>query len=197
MNFFKKIKNELKSRKKKRRQRRYHLGRYSYFSNQFSIGDKRTTIGAFCSIAKDVKIGLTSHPTNWLSTHQFQYLGWQDINFSPKLSYVYSKPVTIGNDVWIGDSAIILDGVCISDGAIIASGAVVTKDVPPYAIVGGVPAKVIRYRFPAPIIERLLATKWWEKDIELIKTLPFDDVDACLNILEKKEQLVDKNEKTN
>lgn len=78
-----------------------------------------------------------------------------------------------------------MDGVHIADGAIIAAGAVVTKDVPPYAIVGGVPAKIIKYRFDEETIRRLLAVKWWDKDINFIKRLPFNDINKCLDILEK------------
>ena len=81
----------------------------------------------------------------------------------------FKAQIEIGNDVWIGDSAIIMDGVKIGDGSIIAAGAVVTKDVPPYAIVGGVPAKIIRYRFDEDDINFLLELSWWEKDKKWIK----------------------------
>lgn len=81
----------------------------------------------------------------------------------------FKRQIEIGNDVWIGDSVLILDGVKIGDGAVLAAGAVVTADVPPYAIVGGVPAKVIRYRFNEDEIEHLIKLKWWDKSEQWIK----------------------------
>lgn len=91
--------------------------------------------------------------------------------------------VVIGNDVWIGAYAKIVEGVRIGDGAVIAAGAVVTKDVPPYAIVGGVPAKIIKYRFEEKQIKQLLELKWWNKDIAWLKTHAekFRDVQELLN----------------
>ena len=90
-----------------------------------------------------------------------------------KLDIDYTKsinnPVTIGNDVWIGANVCILPGISIGDGAVLAAGAVITKDVPPYAIVGGVPAKVIKYRFSEDIIKKLLKIKWWNWEEEKVK----------------------------
>lgn len=94
--------------------------------------------------------------------------------------------VKIGNDVWIGGKVIILRDVTIGDGAIIAGGAVVTKDVPPYAIVGGVPARVLRYRHPQHIIDRLLAIKWWDYEPMGLSGLDFADVAACLDGIEER-----------
>ena len=95
--------------------------------------------------------------------------------------------VTIGNDVFIGVNVTILSGVCIGDGAIVAAGAVVTKDVPPYAIVGGVPARIIKYRFDEDSIKKLLSMKWWNfNDKELMKLVDFvDDVQNLLEVYEK------------
>lgn len=129
------------------------------------------TIGRYCSVAQYVDIAPARHPSTWLSISARQYVdGYLSFDkFSGQktkcLDFKMFKPVTIGNDVWIGTGAVIMGGVNIGDGAIIASGAVVTHDVPPYAIVGGVPAKVIRFRFDQEIIKRLLELRWWEYDI--------------------------------
>src|SRR5690606_20491270 len=106
--------------------------------------------------------------------------------------------IHIGNDVWIGAGAIVLDGASIGDGAIVAAGSVVTKPVPAYAIVAGVPAKLVRMRFPDPIVERLLAEKWWRFDASSLSGLPFDDPVRALDELQSRisagtvhERLVD------
>lgn len=94
------------------------------------------------------------------------------------------KPLPIiGNDVWIGFGATVLNGVTIGDGAIIAAGAVVTKDVPPYAIVGGNPAHVIKYRFSKEVVEKLLALQWWNYGSDILDGLPIDDVEKALPML--------------
>lgn len=151
------------------------IDEYSYVNNNSNIISGK--IGKYCSIGYGVDIGMFEHPTNMVST-------------SPKIydefDCIKSIPI-IGNDVWVGSKATVLQGVKIGDGAIIAAGAVVTKDVPPYAIVGGVPAKIIKYRFNKEIIKKLLEIKWWEKDkswIDERKKL-FIDVDKLINEYEK------------
>jgi len=129
-------------------------------------------IGKFCSIGPNVRIGPGKHPTNMVSTFPafFSVRGQGQIIFADSDGYFEETgKVKIKNDVWIGASAIIMDNITIGDGAIIAAGAVVTKDVPPYAIVGGVPAKVIKFRFSEDTIEQLLSSKWWDHDIEWYK----------------------------
>ena len=127
------------------------------------------TVGAFCSIAGNVSFmcsGGTHSP--WAAT-TFPIYSRMMASADPTENGGKPGGVTIANDVWIGRSAIIMPGVHIADGAIVGSGAVVTKDVPPYAIVGGNPAKLIRYRFSEDIIAKLLAIRWWEWTDEKIK----------------------------
>jgi acetyltransferase-like isoleucine patch superfamily enzyme len=129
-------------------------------------------IGKFSSIGADVLIGLGKHPSrDFVSTHPIFYspLCQAQITFASTPFYQEVESVKIGNDVWIGTRAVILDGVTIGDGAIVAAGAVVTKDVPAYAIVGGVPAKVIRYRFEPEDIEFLQQYRWWSKDVDWLR----------------------------
>lgn len=178
------------SKEKRHAVRRYFsgvndlLGRHSYVGSNFSCGDSRTKIGSFCSIAANVMICPTQHPLHFLSTHPYTYL--PDYALKGQKSFYdfrHSKPAVIGNDVWIGQNAVIMDGVEIGDGAVVASGAVVTRNVPPYAIVGGVPAKIIKYRFDEETVAALLELKWWELPDEDILKLPANDVGACLRML--------------
>ena len=144
------------------------IGKYSYIGNNSFVCD--TDIGNFTSISTDCYIGGTSHPIDWVSTSPV-FHKWENImkkNFARHEFNIF-KRTYIGNDVWIGDSALVMDGVKIGDGAIIAAGAIVTKDVPDYAIVGGVPAKLIRYRFKEDEIDYLLNLKWWDKPESWIK----------------------------
>lgn len=121
-------------------------------------------IGSFCSIARGVEIQEYDHPVHLPSTYYMR----KNV-FGEKVLEVSSKgPIVIGNDVWIGAQSIILSGVNIGDGAIIAANSVVTRDVPPYAIVGGVPAKVLKMRFPSDVINEISKLKWWEWDTDTI-----------------------------
>ncbi len=126
--------------------------------------DRYTKIGRYCSIAADVHVFNRNHPMDFKSMHAFF--------FNPALKFtdrdlVEYTPLEIGNDVWIGHGAIILPHVTtIGDGAVIGAGAVVCINVPPFAVVVGNPARVVRYRFPRETIEQLLKEKWWEKDIK-------------------------------
>lgn len=138
---------------------------YTYIGGESKI--QNTSIGKFCSLGPELRIGLGRHPIHLKSTFpgfysdNHGYYGVDKEYNNEESSYL---PVKIGNDVWIGTRAMILDGVTIGDGAIVAAGAVVTKDVPPYAIVGGVPAKIIKYRFDKHEIGRMLETKWWNNE---------------------------------
>jgi len=146
------------------------LGDFTYIAGNTNIS--RTKIGKFCSIGPDCKIGLGKHPTkDFVSTHPifFSTLKQAQITFADKNYFEEFENISIGNDVWIGANVIVVDGVKIGDGVIVAAGSVVTKEIPPYAIVGGVPAKVIKYRFEKNEIEKLLELKWWDMDIEYFK----------------------------
>ncbi|MBS9903566.1 CatB-related O-acetyltransferase [Vibrio alginolyticus] len=132
----------------------------------------RADIGKYCSIGSDSKVGgLGIHPTNYISTHPIFYSNKKQcgISFTDQSTIAEFERTIIGNDVWVGSNCIILDGVTIGDGSIIAAGSVVTKNVSPYAIVGGVPAKVIRYRFNEEDIETLLNIKWWDESIDRLQ----------------------------
>lgn len=139
------------------------IGNYSYCNRNVLI--QNATIGNYCSIASEVIVGLGNHPLNLFSTATIFYKSKNTLNIKlldKDYEFDEYKPIIIENDVWIGTRAIIMDGITIGTGAVIAAGAVVTKDVPPYAIVAGVPAKILKYRFDANQIERLLESKWWE-----------------------------------
>ena len=125
-------------------------------------------IGKFCSIGKNVQILMGGeHHTEWCTTYPFNVLMWNHFGASERLTKTKGD-AWIGNDVWIGQDAKILSGVRIGDGAVIGTGAVVAKNVRPYEIVGGVPAKVIRLRFDPDDIHTLLALKWWDWSVEKI-----------------------------
>jgi acetyltransferase-like isoleucine patch superfamily enzyme len=122
-------------------------------------------IGRYCSIGPEVMAGLGAHPLTFPSTHPafFSSLGQSNVIFQEK-SFTYELPrsIEIGHDVWIGARAIIFGGVQLGTGSVVAAGAVVTKSVPPYAVVAGVPARIIKYRFSQDKIDSLLSSGWWE-----------------------------------
>jgi acetyltransferase-like isoleucine patch superfamily enzyme len=138
------------------------IGKHTYIQKSSTVVNAE--VGKFCSIASFVSIGPGVHKIDGVTTHPAFYLKNTPLllTFSDTDIFESSKRTIIGNDVWIGEKAIILDGVSIGNGAVIASGAVVHKDVPPYAIFGGVPAKLIRYRFSEEIILKLLQSEWWD-----------------------------------
>lgn len=129
-------------------------------------------IGKFCSIAANVRINALEHPIERLTSHKmtyrpneyFRHIGL-DADYR---AYRQSKRVSIGNDVWIGHGAVIMPGIAIGHGAVIGANAVVTRDVDNYTIVAGSPARPIRSRFPAAIIERLLKLQWWDWPLAMI-----------------------------
>ena len=176
------------------------IGAFSYAVSGYAYG---THIGRYCSIAREVNIGQFNHTMDWLSTSPFQFE--QKFTFATGAGFEYkseydatlpdpalsaqarrdlTRTTTIGNDVWIGHAAVIIAGVTIGDGAVIGANAVVTKDVEPYEIVGGVPAKRIRFRFTAAQRKRLLKVKWWQYATWQLAGVPFSDVDAALTEIE-------------
>ena len=147
-----------------------YLDDFTYIASNTKIS--KTSVGKFCSIGPDCSIGLGKHPSDtFVSTHPifFSPLKQAQITFVDRNYFNEYENITIGNDVWLGTDVIVVDGVNISDGAIVAAGSVVTKDIPPYAIVGGIPAKIIKYRFEKDEIEDLLEMKWWDCDVEYLK----------------------------
>ena len=179
-----------------RGQSKYNLGKRTYIAENSQILNKNTTVGKFCSIAGHVIIGLGRKNLTTLSTHGFQYTHkcerlWGDL-ITPLDNVIKpceNKPNKIGNDCWICHASTIMDGIEIGDGAVVAAGAVVTKDVPPYAVVAGVPAKVVKYRFEQPIIDKLLELKWWDYPEDFIVRLPFEDIEKCIEVLEENRHL--------
>lgn len=174
--------------------RSLQIGCYTYIVGPSRFGNV-SALGRYCSVAPDVSLGPYDHPTDWLSTSPFQYSrskfafsDWhREFKFTRRTADTdrskFSEPVVIGNDVWIGAGAVILNGVTIGDGSIVAAGSVVTKSIPPYSIVGGVPAKVIRMRFGDALIRTLLDLQWWRYDARDLSGLPFDSPEKAIDLL--------------
>lgn len=148
------------------------LGRFTYIASDTTVIG--ATVGRFCSIGPEVKVGgFGRHPVSWASTHPLFYsnLSQANLSFYNVSQYEESGRVSIGNDVWIGAGARILDGVSIGDGAVIAAGAVVVKSVEPYQVVGGIPARLIKYRHSLEIAKSLQNIRWWDWDLKRLEEM--------------------------
>lgn len=145
------------------------IGHYSYIGVNSRINNSE--IGAFCSIASEVYIGLEEHTISYISTSPIFTERCNGTGHSWIKNDVVSpsKHTIIGNDVWIGFRALVKAGVTIGNGAIIGAGAIVTHNIPPYAIVAGIPARIIKYRFSNPVINKLNSTAWWNVDDTVLK----------------------------
>lgn len=168
------------------------------FCNLSGGSINNVAVGRYCSLAAGVVLGPHEHPTNWLTTSRIGYYpqvnDWDEMMLGEDAPSVHKRkrpfagscPVTVlGPDVWIGNGAFVKAGVTIGAGAIIGARATVLRDVPPYGIVVGTPGRVLRLRFPEPVVERLLASEWWRYSIYDLFDAPFDDVERALDVIEE------------
>ena len=160
-----------------RNHHKVEVGRYSYGPVLVpGVLPPGTKVGAYCSVGSQLIVRRRDHPIDRPFLHPYFYNSALGLLTRDSIQYDAENPLEIDNDVWIGDRVTILSGCkSIGNGAVLAAGAVITKDVPPYAIMGGIPARVIRLRFDADQIARLENSHWWERDIaSLIANPPFD-----------------------
>lgn len=153
------------------------IGNNNYFGDRCMIGNVK--IGNYCSFGPDVKLAQSQHSIDYITTYQ----RISNINIGYLLN---GKKAQIDNDVWVGANAVVMQGVHIGTGAVIGANAVVTKDVPPFAVVVGVPAKIIKYRFTEDVQKKILDSEWWNNDFSV----------AC-SIIKEIEQIIGKGEKYN
>lgn len=181
------------------------LGYGTYIARDTHLSN--IVIGKYCSIGANIRIISGQHPTKtFVSTHPAFFSTKKQAGFTYSNSDLFNEVryaddkghyVVVGSDVWIGSNVTLLGGITISDGAIIAAGAVVTSNVLPYSIVGGVPAKLIRYRFEQDIIQKLMNYKWWDKPKDWIKNnaIMFSNISQFLEIMREDSIYDDSNKK--
>lgn len=173
------------------------VGFGTYIGNYSELPECK--IGKYCSIGMRVKAIIGEHPIHYVSTHPFSYSNIKKkvkFDYSDRVNWDYSKKaferfnIVIGNDVWLGDDVKILNGVKIGDGAVVAAGALVTKDVEPYSVMVGIPAKKIKDRFEKEEIEKLLKIKWWDRDEKWIEknVALFSDVKEFIKRVENERE---------
>lgn len=175
----------------------WSMGAFSYSQSTFPA---RTTVGRYCSLSNAISVFNSEHPTGWITTSPFAYapesapvfmeamLREDGTRMEPLCSFdnAAEKGLTIGNDVWIGQNVLLKQGITIADGAVVAAGAVLTKDVPEFTIVGGIPAKPIRQRFDDKTIERIKKVRWWQYHIKDFSDLRPDTPEVFLDGLERR-----------
>ncbi|MCR8630290.1 DapH/DapD/GlmU-related protein [Paenibacillus radicis (ex Xue et al. 2023)] len=160
------------------------IGSYTYTMDEVTIN--YTEVGKFTSIASHVCLNPVNHPMDRVSQHHMTYrrtiFGFADTDDDDIFNWRRENRVTVGHDVWIGHGAIVMKGVRIGTGAVIGSGSVVTKDVEPYMVVAGVPAKPIKTRFPREIVDSLLQMAWWDWPRELLEErfLELNDIQSFI-----------------
>ncbi len=162
----------------------YSIGAFTYIRSGSELNGN-CNIGRFCSIGQNVIIGLDKkmHPIDWLTTSLFT----NELDRKHKRELLNTK---IDNDCWIGRDAIIMAGVSVGNGAIIGARALVTRDVPPYAIMAGVPAKIIKYRFTEDLIEKLQASEWWKINVDYLLKLNLTTPHECIKLLSAGEKAI-------
>ena len=172
---------------------RSQMGGYSNIGVASYIAD--SIVGRYCNIGSRVSIGGYEHPQDWLGITAYQWGKSTENLVSADTQCLLEshepppqRTTVVGSDVWIGDNAVVKRGVTIEDGAIIGAGCVVTKDVPPYAVVVGVPARVHHFRFEPGVRKELLAARWWDMELEDLADLPFHSVADCLRILSERSR---------
>ena len=160
---------------------RVKMGRYSYAGFHNAMTDVQ--VGSFCSIASNCSIGGGKHQIGAVSTSPVFFAGRNCLGKNlANIPEEKNRSVEIGNDVWIGEAVFVCDGVKIETGAVIGAHSVVTKDVPPYAVVAGAPARILRYRFDEETIQKLMASRWWEWPEEKLEKMAgyFNSVEEFL-----------------
>lgn len=176
-------------RSKVKVQRGVSIGDYTFINENSQIDSNTKSIGSYCSISHGVKIGLGPHPLNFFSTSPIFYEPYRGFIDELRYDEFHDKGFTeIGHDVLIGANAIILAGVKVGTGSVIGAGAVVNKDVAPYSIVAGIPAKHIRFRFDEQTINGLLNSKWWEFTPSYLNQVFSQNINEFLINLNKYDQ---------
>jgi len=172
---------------------RSKIGGYSNVGFASYLAD--CVVGRYCNIGARVSIGGYEHPQDWLGITAYQWgKSTEPLVSSAIQRLLESNPpprqrtTVIGSDVWIGDNSVVKRGVTIGDGVIVGAGCVVTRDVPPYAVVIGVPARVHRFRFELDIRQELLSSRWWEMELEELADLPFRSIADCVRTLSERSR---------